>query len=61
MTCSKGPNLSDLLKGVDLNDLMGSMGDLSQLRDIFSDKKSADAKKTQEKKDDVPDDKKYKS
>lgn len=56
----KGPNLSDLLKDVNLEDLMGSLGDMSQLKDIFSSMKKPETKK-EEKKDQTPDDQKYKS
>lgn len=58
---SKGPNLNDLLKDANLDDLMGSLGDLSQLKDMLAGFKKPEAKKQEAKKDEVPDDKKYKS
>ncbi|MCQ2956484.1 MAG: hypothetical protein MJ233_01065 [Mycoplasmoidaceae bacterium] len=57
---TKGPNLSEMLKDVNLEDLMGSMGDLSQLKDMFAGLKKSEPKK-EPKKDEIPDDKKYKS
>ena len=61
ITCAKGPNLNEMLKDMNLDDLMGSMGDLSQLKDMMSSFKKPQEKKQEPKKDEVPDDKKYKS
>ena len=60
-TVSKGPSLNDMLKDTNIEDLMGSLGDLSQLKDLLSGFKKPEQKKTEAKKDEVPDDKKYKS
>lgn len=61
MSVAKGPNLSEMLKDVNLEDLMGSMGDLSQLKDMLSGFKKPEEKKAEAKKEEVPDDQKYKS
>ncbi len=57
---AKGPNLSEMLKDVNLEDLMNSMGDLNQLKEMLASMRNPEAKKEQ-KKDEIPDDKKYKS
>ncbi|XQP55908.1 MAG: hypothetical protein ACOQNY_00720 [Mycoplasmoidaceae bacterium] len=59
LTVSKGPNLTEMLKDMNIEDLMGQLGDLSQLKDLFGGKKQE--AKPQPKKDEIPDDKKYKS
>lgn len=61
ISCAKGPNLGEMLKDMNLEDLMGQMGDLSQLKDMFAGMKKPETKKTEAKKDEIPDDKKYKS
>lgn len=61
VSAAKGPNLSEMLKDLNLDDLMGSMGDLSQLKDMLAGMKKPETKKTEEKKEEIPDDKKYKS
>ncbi|MCQ3914553.1 MAG: hypothetical protein MJ201_01915 [Mycoplasmoidaceae bacterium] len=50
-----------MLKDMNLEDLMGQMGDLSQLKDMFAGMKKPENKKPEAKKDEIPDDKKYKS
>lgn len=60
VSCAKAPNLNEMLKDVNLEDLMGQMGDLSQLKDMLSGSTKQE-KKTEIKKDEIPDDKKYKS
>lgn len=60
LSVAKGPNLNDMLKDVNLEDLMNQMGDLSQLKDMFGSLTKTE-KKPEPKKDEVPDDKKYKS
>ncbi|MCQ3908420.1 MAG: hypothetical protein MJ200_02470 [Mycoplasmoidaceae bacterium] len=49
-----------MFKDMNFEDLMNQMGDISQLKDMFSGLKK-DEKKPEPKKDEVPDDKKYKS
>lgn len=61
ISCAKGPNLGEMLKDVNIEDLMSSMGDLSQLKDMLAGMKKQETKKPEEKKDEVPDDQKYKS
>lgn len=61
ISCAKGPNLNEMLKDVNLEDLMGSMGDLSQLKDMLAGLKKQEPKKPEAKKEEMPDDKKYKS
>ncbi|MBQ0045432.1 MAG: hypothetical protein KBS35_00885 [Mycoplasma sp.] len=61
LTCAKGPNLGDMLKDMNIEDLMGQMGDLSQLKDMFGSMQKQKDTKQEAKKDEVPDDKKYKS
>lgn len=60
VTCAKGPNLGEMFKDMNLEDLMNQMGDLSQLRDMFSGLKK-EKNKTEPKKEEIPDDEKYKS
>lgn len=60
ISCAKGPNLGEMFKDMNFEDLMSQMGDLSQLKDMLSGFKK-DEKKPEPKKDEVPDDKKYKS
>ena len=60
ISCAKGPNLSEMFKDMNFEDLMGQMGDLSQLKEMFNGLKK-DEKKQETKKDEIPDDKKYKS
>jgi len=57
---TKGPDLG-ALKDMNLEDLMGSMGDLSQIKDMLDGLKAKTAPKKEEKKDEIPDDQKYKS
>ncbi|MCQ3915691.1 MAG: hypothetical protein MJ195_03050 [Mycoplasmoidaceae bacterium] len=49
-----------MFKDMNFEDLMGQMGDLSQLKEMFNGLKK-DEKKQEAKKDEIPDDKKYKS
>jgi len=56
---TKGPDLSSL-KDMNLDELMGSMGDLSQIKDLLEGLKPKTPKK-ENKKEEVPDDQKYKS
>jgi len=56
---TKGPDLGSL-KDMNLEELMGSMGDLSQIKEMLEGLKPKTPKK-EEKKDEVPDDQKYKS
>ena len=60
MSVSKGPNLGEMFKDMNLEDIMSQMGDLSQLKDMLSGFTKKE-KKPEPKKDEIPDDKKYKS
>lgn len=60
LSVAKGPNLSEMLKDVNLDDLMSQIGDLSQLKEMFGNLEKNE-KKPEAKKDAVPDDQKYKS
>ena len=57
---TKGPDLSSL-KDLNLDDLMGQLGDLSQIKDMLSGIKKDMPKKEENKKEEIPDDQKYKS
>ncbi|MCQ3907491.1 MAG: hypothetical protein MJ219_01750 [Mycoplasmoidaceae bacterium] len=49
------------MKDTNLEDLLGQMGDFGQLKDMLSAFKKPAENKAQPKKDEIPDDKKYKS
>lgn len=53
---SKGPNLQEMLKDMNIEDIMGQINDI---KNMFGNKK--ESAKAEMKKDEVPDDKKYKS
>lgn len=63
VTFAKGPNL-DALKNMDPNELLGGIGSIEELKDMlsglgaFGDKENP---KKEEKKDEIPDEQKYKS